>query len=99
MKRKRPDLIHDDKSTHLQDTQTARTQIKVAEDKSNATTKRVANNRSIQSDNANAKPTTKARPSQLAKNVIDLTEDDEATSSKKPKKPKPAKDVEKRLKA
>lgn len=98
-KRKRSDPTHEDKSTQLQATQTAHRQVKAAKNKSRATTQRVANNRPIQSDDADAKPTTKTRPSQLAKNVIDLTGDDEATSSKKPKKPKPGKDVEKRLKA
>ncbi|KAH0285701.1 hypothetical protein KCU62_g7325, partial [Aureobasidium sp. EXF-3399] len=98
MKRKRSDPTDDDKSSQHQDTQTIHAQSGAAKYNSKATTKRVANNRSIQSDDANAKPTTKAPWSQHAKNVIDLTQDDEATSSKKPKKAKPAKGEEKRLK-
>jgi hypothetical protein len=58
----------------------------------------VANNKSTKSDDANAKPTTKSRPSRDAGNVINLTEDDGATSSKKSKVSKPGEGEEKRLK-
>jgi len=98
MKRKRTDPTHNDTSNQHQHTQTTHAQPGAAKNNSKATTKRVANNRSIQSDDANAKPNTKAPSSQHAKNVIDLTEDDEATSSKKLKKAKSGKGEEKRLK-
>jgi hypothetical protein len=58
----------------------------------------VANNESTKLDDANAKPTTKSRPSQHAGNVIDLTEDNEATSSKKSKISKPGEGEEQRIK-
>jgi len=100
MKGKRTDPTHDDTSNQHQHqhTQTIHAQPRAAKNNSKATTKRVANNKSIQSDDAYAKPTNKASSAQQAKNVIDLTEDDEATSSKKPKKAKSGKGEEKRLK-
>jgi hypothetical protein len=83
------DLQKDDNKTHAQGgTKT----------KPRATINRVANNESTKSDDANAKPTTKSRPSQHAGNVIDLTEDNEATSSKKSKISKPGEGEEQRIK-
>jgi hypothetical protein len=99
VKRKRSDTTNKDKSNHQHDAQATHAQVGATKPKAKATTKRVANNKSIESDDANAKPSTKARPSEHARNVIDLTEDDEPTSSKKPKKSKSAKDEEKRLRA
>lgn len=98
VKRKRSDATRDDKSNQQQYAHKTYAQAVATTDKPKPTPKRVANNKLGPSDHANAKPTTKSRPSQHAGNVIDLTEGDEATSSKKPKRAKRGKGEEKRLK-
>jgi hypothetical protein len=92
-KRKRSNTPQNDESDQQQSDKKIHAQAEPR-----ATTKRVANNKSTKSDDANAKPTTKSRASQHAGNVIDLTEEDDATSSKKPKRTKSEESGEKRIK-
>jgi hypothetical protein len=98
VKRKRSDPVHNDKIDQQQNTHKTHTQAGSTTNKPKPTSTRVAHNKPGPSDHANAKPTTKSRPSQHAGNVIDLTADDGATSSKKPKRVKSGKGEEKRLK-
>jgi hypothetical protein len=98
VKRKRSDPTHNDKIDQQQNTRNTHTQAGSTTKNPKPTSTRVANNKPSPSNHANAKPTTKSRPSQHAGNVIDLTTDDGATSSKKSKRAKPGKGEEKRLK-
>jgi hypothetical protein len=97
-KRKRSNTTQDEDSDRQQDDKKTHAQARATNTKSRATTTRVANNKSTKSDDANAKPITKSRPSQHAGDVVDLTEEDDATSSKKPKRTKSGESEEKRLK-
>ena len=99
MKRKRSEATHNDQSDQRKSVQTTYAQAGAATSKTKAAAKRVANHKPISSDQANAKPTTKSRPLQPTGNVIDLTGDDEASPSKKPRRSKSGKGEEKRLKA
>jgi hypothetical protein len=96
-KRKRSSTTQNEDGDQQQDDKKANAQARAAKLKPRATN-HVANNESTKSDDANAKPTTKSRPSQHAGNVIDLTEEDDATSSKKPKRTKSEESGEKRIK-
>jgi hypothetical protein len=97
-KRKLSETTHNDETSQQPDAEKTHAQPGVAKNKLKSTTKRVVNNRPAQSDEANAKPTTNSRPSRHAGNVIDLTEGEEATSSKKPERSKSGEGEEKRLK-
>jgi hypothetical protein len=97
-KRKRSDTTHNNETSQQPDAKKTHAQFGVAKNKLKSITKRVANDRPAQSDDANAKPTTNSRPTRHVGNVIDLTEDEEATSSKKPKRSRSGEGEEKRLK-
>jgi len=97
-KRKRSDTTHDDESGQQPDTKKTHAQP-ATKNKLKSITKRVANNGTPQSDDANAKPTTNSRLSRQAGSVIDLTEDEEVASSKQSKRSRTGKGEEKRLKS
>jgi hypothetical protein len=97
-KRKRSDTTHKDETSQQLDAKKTHAQPGVAKNKLKSITKRVANNRPAKPDDANAKPTSNSRPSPHVENVIDLTEDEEVTSSKKSKRSRSGEGEEKRLK-